>query len=64
MDKLDREALHSDYQGEDDLDREALNYKEESLDFYELAESMFDEEKFHNSLSDKQIEQIWYNHAH
>lgn len=26
MDALDREALHSDYQGEDDLDREALNW--------------------------------------
>lgn len=31
MDKLDREALHSDYQGEDDLDREALNWKEPLL---------------------------------
>lgn len=49
MDTLDREALHSDYQGEDDLDREALNYKDP---------------EFHNLLSDKQIEQIWYNHAH
>jgi hypothetical protein len=52
MDSLDREALASDYQGEDDLDREALNYKDPEDDdlekdmsddeFYKLAESMFE----------------------
>ena len=51
MDALDREALKSDYQGEDELDREALNYKEpvddelekdmQDDEFYKLAESMF-----------------------
>lgn len=49
MDKLDREALASDYEGEDELDKEALNWKEA---------------EFHNTLTDLQILQIWYNHAH
>jgi len=52
MDVLDREALKSNYKGPDELDLEALNYKEPEDDelekdiqddeFYKIAESMFE----------------------
>ncbi len=51
MDKLDKEALASGYQGIDELDREALNWKEpmnpteETLFLAKIKEFKTDEEK-------------------
>ncbi len=63
MDKLDREALKPVSKGEDDLDREALKALDKEA-IKALEKLPKEAKEFHNTLTDEQIEQIWYNHAH